>query len=226
MRHWPGKLLSHFWSPEGGPYLLLVMLFLWIFVLAPLLSARIVMPIILQTSFWLIIVAGAFNVSSRTSLRLLALTVAMLSIALRWLGSSFLGKTIPQVDIFLSVGMFSIFALLMIQSFLVTGRAWEHRIAAAVAVYLLIGLIWARLYEIVEMLAPGAFRLPAGEHLSHASLVYFSFATLATVGYGDFAPVHVVARNLAVLEAITGQLYMVILISRLVSERGAKPVEK
>jgi hypothetical protein len=122
--------------------------------------------------------------------------------------------------------MLTIFALLMIQTFLVTGRAWAHRIAAAVAVYLLLGLIWARLYETVELLAPGSFRVAAGEHLSSASLVYFSFVTLATVGYGDLTPIHLIARNLAVLEAITGQLYMVILISRLVSERWENPVEK
>ena len=77
----------------------------------------------------------------------------------------------------------------------------------------------------MELVAPGAFRVPAGEHLDSANLVYFSFVTLATVGYGDFSPVNVVARNLAVLEAITGQLYMVILISRLVSERWTKPAD-
>jgi hypothetical protein len=52
--------------------------------------------------------------------------------------------------------------------------------------------------------------------------VYFSFVTLATLGYGDFTPVNMVARNLAILEAITGQLYLVILIAKLVSEGAAK----
>jgi hypothetical protein len=198
------------------------LLFLTAFVIPPLLTARIVMPVILQTAFWLIIVAGAFNVSSRRSIRLIALTVALLSITLRWLGPSIYGKTISEVDIFFSLVMLSIFMLLMIQNFLVTGRAWGHRIAAAVAVYLLIGLIWARLYEVVELLAPGAFHIPAGESLSSAGFVYFSFVTLATLGYGDLTPVNIVARNLAVLEAITGQLYLVILISRLVSEGVAK----
>jgi len=217
-----GKLASHFWSPQRGPYALLILLFLIAFVIPPLLSARIVMPLILQTAFWLIIVAGAFNVSSRRSIRLLAVTTAMLSIALPWLGRKFSGGTIIEVDIFLSLMMLSIFALLTIQSFLVTGRDWAHRVAAAVAVYLLLGLIWARLYEVVELLAPGAFRIPESESLSSAGFVYFSFVTLATLGYGDLTPVNIVARNLAVLEAITGQLYLVILISRLVSEGVAK----
>ena len=226
MIHRLGKVISHLWSPQRGPYVLLILLFLTVFVISPLLSARIVMPIILKAAFWLIIVAGALNVSSSKSLRLLALAVVLFSIVVQWPSLSFSEKTIPEIDICLSLVMLSIFALLMIQGFLVTGRPWEHRIVAAIAIYLLLGLIWARLYEAVELLAPGAFRVPEGECLNSASLVYFSLVTLATLGYGDFAPVHIAARNLAVLEAITGQLYMVILISRLVSERWAKPVEK
>jgi len=221
-----GKLLSHFWSPQRGPYALLILLFVTVFVISPLLTSRILMPVIMQIVSWLIIVAGAFNVSSRLSVRLIALIMGILSIASRLLDLSFSGITLTEMDIFLSLGMLSIFTLLMTKNFLITGRTWEHRIAAAVAVYLMLGLIWARLYDAVELLAPGAFHTPAGEAVTPASLVYFSFVTLSTLGYGDFAPVNIVARNLAVLEAITGQLYLVILISRLVSEQLMKPIDK
>ena len=139
MIHRPGKLLSHFWSPQGGPYPLLVLLFLTIFVISPLLSARIVMPIIFQTFFWLIIVAGAFNVSSRTIPSADRPDDSPVVNSLAVAGSVVLGKNNPRSGHIFSLGMLSIFALLMIQSFLVTGRAWEHRIAAVVAVYLLIG---------------------------------------------------------------------------------------
>jgi hypothetical protein len=94
-----------------------------------------------------------------------------------------------------------------------------------VAVYLLLGLIWARLYQVVELASCGAFRVPVGESPSGASLAYFSFVTLATLGYGDIALVNIVARDLAVLEAIMGQLYLLILISRLVAE-GVEKSEK
>jgi hypothetical protein len=220
------KLLSRFWAPEKGPYALLILLFLTIFVITPLLSAGIVMPVILHTTFWLVILAGAFNVSSRRSVRLLALIVALLSVASRWVGLSLAEDTIREADIIFSLAMLSIFTLLMIKSFLVTGRPWADRIAAAVTVYMMLGLIWARLYEAVGLLFPNAFRLPEGETLNLAVMVYYSFVTLATLGYGDIAPVNIIARNLAVLEAITGQLYLVILISRLVSERLANSGEQ
>jgi len=81
------------------------------------------------------------------------------------------------------------------------------------------------LYQVVKLASSGAFRVSAGEAPNGAILVYLSFVTLATLGYGDISPVKFVARDLAVLEAIMGQLYLVILISRLVSE-GVEKSEK
>jgi hypothetical protein len=219
-----GKLLSHFWSLDHGPYPLLILLFITIFIVSPLLSARLIDPIVFQTVFWLIIAAGAFNFDSRQPLRLIALAVSIISIASQWIVPIILGRTIVEVELVVSIGMLSVFLLLMIKRFLVANRAWEHRIAGAVAVYLLLGLMWARVYEFVALLSPRAFNVPAGESLDSSSMVYFSFVTLATLGYGDFSPVNIVARYLAVLEAIAGQLYLVITISRLVSERFSKPV--
>ncbi|MHC1730319.1 MAG: potassium channel family protein [Syntrophobacteraceae bacterium] len=132
------------------------------------------------------------------------------------------GKIIVAVDILVSVGVLSCLALLMARQFLASVRASAHRIAGAVAIYLLLGLIWTRMYQLVELVSPGSFRIHEGETLNAGSLAYFSFVTLATLGYGDIVPTHIVARDLAVLEAIMGQLYMVILISRLVSEGSAK----
>jgi hypothetical protein len=70
--------------------------------------------------------------------------------------------------------------------FLVRGRETAHRVAGAVAVYLLLGLIWARLYQAVELVSPGAFRVPEGEIASGANLAYFSFVTLETLGTATF----------------------------------------
>ncbi len=157
-------------------------------------------------------------VSSRASVRLLTVAVGLLSMFFRLLGISVTGKIIVALDTFVSVGMLSCFVLLMARHFLGRGRASKHRISSAVSIYLLLGLIWSRLYQLVELMIPGSFRIHEGEILSAASLSYFSFVTLATLGYGDIVPTHIIARDLAVLEAIMGQLYLVILISGLVAE--------
>jgi len=213
-----GKILSRIWAAESAPYGLLILLFGTIFVLAPLLSARMVAPFILEIAFALILVAGAFNVSSQASVRGLVLVLAVLSLVTSRVVPASSERAIAAADMVLSTGMLAVFTLLMVKQFLLRGGESSKRIAGAVAIYLLLGLIWARLYQVVELASPGAFRAPAGESPNGANLTYFSFVTLATLGYGDISPVNIVARDLAVLEAIMGQLYLVILISRLVSE--------
>jgi voltage-gated potassium channel Kch len=88
------------------------------------------------------------------------------------------------------------------------------------AVFLLLGLAWTFAYTLVALGDPAAFSFPAAtlnlQNL-HARLLYFSTMTLTTVGYGDITPVNPVARSLAALEAITRQLFPVILLARLVS---------
>ena len=90
-------------------------------------------------------------------------------------------------------------------------------IVAAICVYLQIGLIFARLYFFVDQ-ATGMTAIMNGDQpVQHMpEFVYFSFTTLTTTGFGDYRPVVPLARSLAVLEAIIGQMYIVVLIGRLV----------
>lgn len=90
----------------------------------------------------------------------------------------------------------------------------------ACCVYLLIGLIWASLYQVTEAAAPGSFDfgpLAGGaDGAEEGRLAYFSFITMTTVGYGDVTPLAPVARTLAAMQGLVGQLYLAIVIARLV----------
>lgn len=100
------------------------------------------------------------------------------------------------------------------------GRITIRRIEGAIAGYLLLGLIFACLYDLVHGLVPDAFLhhgAPSEAGGRVASYLFFSFVTLTTTGYGDIVPVHPAARSLAILEALIGQLYLAILLARLVS---------
>lgn len=96
-------------------------------------------------------------------------------------------------------------------------RSVGDRLFGAIALYLLLGVIWASAYALVSVTVPDAFagRLPARATMFDWG--YFSLVTLTTVGYGDITPVAHVARSLAALEALIGQLYPAIIIARLVS---------
>ena len=88
-----------------------------------------------------------------------------------------------------------------------------NTIYGAVSVYLLIGTMFSILYAFLETLAPGSFFFNEKHSLD---FVYFSFATLTTLGFGDITPVSAYARTAASLQAIIGVLYTAILISRFV----------
>lgn len=98
------------------------------------------------------------------------------------------------------------------------GAITLRRIQGSVALYMLLGFFWAVCYEMVELLAPGSFRVGAAHGAVNLSdLSYFSFTTLTTLGLGDVLPLGPAGRSLVVLEALTGQLFPVILIARLVT---------
>jgi hypothetical protein len=106
-------------------------------------------------------------------------------------------------------------------------------IFGAVCGYLLLGIIWALVYSAVETASPGSFtsatssktEMVAGR-LDRGVLSYYSFITLATVGYGDVTPSTPLARTLAWIEAITGQFYLAILVAGLVGIKVTQAIKE
>lgn len=92
-----------------------------------------------------------------------------------------------------------------------------QRLFMAASTYLVLGFSFGAMYQMVEGLHPGSFTaLPDSLFPRSQALMYFSFMTQTTVGYGDIAPVSPVARSLTMLQATSGQLYLAILVGRLV----------
>jgi hypothetical protein len=92
----------------------------------------------------------------------------------------------------------------------------EDLITGAVCAYLLIGMLWTFVYYFLVLAKEGSFGLARTFRHDVGSFFYYSFVTLTTLGYGDIVPLTSPARSLAVLEAVTGQLYLAITIARLV----------
>ncbi|MGB7338663.1 MAG: ion channel [Phototrophicaceae bacterium] len=88
---------------------------------------------------------------------------------------------------------------------------------AGVAIYFSMATFFATLYNLIELMSPGAFLASTGAAITPTNLTYFSLVTLSTLGYGDIIPVAPVAQSLAVLQASVGTLYIAILIGRFVS---------
>ncbi|MBO0870096.1 MAG: two pore domain potassium channel family protein, partial [Micromonosporaceae bacterium] len=116
-------------------------------------------------------------------------------------------------------------ALLTLATAAVLRRILNHRvvslqtISGALSAYLLIGFLFAALFSAVANLHNGPL-FAGGQPANHSTIQYFSFTTMTTVGYGDFAAAGEPTRSLAVLEALIGQIFLVTLVARLVSTLG------
>jgi hypothetical protein len=111
-------------------------------------------------------------------------------------------------------------SIVVAQAVYAPGKVTLHRIVGAVFLYLNVGLIFVALFGFVALVVPDAFSGLGpieGNLIIAGKLVYFSFVTLTTTGYGDITPLHPYARSLANLEAIFGQLYPATLLARLVT---------
>jgi len=100
------------------------------------------------------------------------------------------------------------------------GKVTFHRIVGGILLYLTIGLTFVALFGLVILNVPDAFKGLSslnGNFAIAGNLIYFSFVTLTTIGYGDIVPLHPYARGLANLEAVIGQLYPATLLARLVT---------
>jgi Ion channel len=95
-------------------------------------------------------------------------------------------------------------------------RVSSDLIFASLCTYLLIGLVWAHAYVIMELFVPGAFAINSDSSSTLPQLfIYYSFVTLTTLGYGDVVPVIPFAQSWAAMEAVMGQLYLAIVVARL-----------
>ena len=105
--------------------------------------------------------------------------------------------------------------------FVVSSAVVDHEtVYAALSTYLLAGLFFGVLYSAIEYMWPGSFTGP--DEFTEASAAYYSFVTLATLGYGDFLPRTEFARGIATFEVIGGQLYLAVMVARLIGAFGTK----
>jgi len=165
----------------------------------------------------LVLLSAVLAVSDRRSVLLIALVLAIPAIAGRWINHFRPDLVHPAV--FLTAALVLV-AFVVVNLLRFVWRAPSVNIevlCASISAYLMLGLMWTMAYWLVDQLTPGAFAFNAGPRsMNGFNGFYFSFITLSTVGYGDITPVSRIARWLAAMEAMTGLLYVAILISRLV----------
>ena len=183
-------------------------------------SANLIESILLTV----VLISAVLVVASRRRVLVVAAVLALPTLLARWL-HYFQPDLIPP-EIFL-VGGIAVVVLVIasLLRFIMTAPAVDLEVlCAGISAYLLLAVAWAFGYWLVAELVPDAFAFNAsikGEmSIKGFDGLYFSFVTLSTLGYGDISPVSKVARMLAGMEAMTGPLYLAVLIARLVALRA------
>jgi hypothetical protein len=198
---------------------LTVLLMLMLFVFAPLQAIGIKLFQVLGFGSALGLILGIFFMSGSP------IVVFPLLAAFMMAGTAAISRlNAPSVlDVYLLAGALLIMGItlgcVVARAVFAPGRVTYHRIIGAILVYLSVALIFVALYTIIGMLVPKAFSgiLFEDNPALASNVIYFSFVTLTSTGYGDVFPIHPVARSLCNLETIVGQLYPATLLARLVT---------
>jgi hypothetical protein len=169
--------------------------------------------ITLVTALW---TSGVARTDSTLSLSLVALA-GLAALGLLVFGGNGFASAVGLLSGVLTVATIGTVALGVVDQ----GEANVRAVTGAVCVYVLIGLLFVFLYGVLAKLGSGDF-FAQGTDGTRSLRLYFSFVTLATLGYGDYTPAGSLGRTLAVIEALTGQLYLVTVIAVLVSRMRAR----
>ena len=151
-------------------------------------------------------------------MRLVVGALVLLVIAVRAASESGYVPVSPAL-VLIFVGVLGLGAAVGTLRFTIAGRSvTAETVYAALSTYLLAGLFFGQIYCSIEQMSPGSLVGP--DPVSEATAVYYSFVTLATLGYGDFLPRSDVTRGIATFEVIGGQLYLAVLVARLIGAFG------
>lgn len=175
----------------------------------------------------LVLVSAVLAVGHRRRMLIVAVLLVSPAVIGRWVHHFWptLGTT---VFFLVSVMVFVVFVIWQLFRYILRApRVDAEVVCAGIATYLLLGLLWGFAYMLVANTVPKAFlfdgQIETATDMTGFTGVYFSFVTLTTVGFGDIVPNCQVARMLAAMEAMTGTLFVAILISRLVSLYSSNP---
>ena len=178
---------------------------------------------LLQVLFTVLLISGLYAVADDSKRALtVAVAFAVLAFGLSGAGRVFSNPTLSGVGGLLLAAFLTITAVGILRYIVRARQVTSQVVFGSVSVYLMIGIVGAFLFSALELWAPGSLRLPGMEGAAvhdpavFSALSYFSFVTLTTLGYGDITPVSPLARSMATMLAVTGQIYLVVLVAGVV----------
>lgn len=188
-------------------------------VLQSFLSTEVTLQRQIMNALFLGLVLAAIRTLSSSRIRLvIAVSFGLIAYALSWIVEFYPSVQLEAATRLFNIVMFLALVLALCENVFRSGTVDMNRIIGAVNLFLVLGLLWAFVFALLETLQPGSLGSPNGDLSADllSDLTYFSSVTLTTLGYGDIVPISRPARMLAALEATLGQVYLATVIARLV----------
>ncbi len=210
----------HIGKHEIGRFRFLLLSLMMMIGLRPILDewigARIWADVLTDIFFAGILISGLHALSGQPRQLRIALLLVIAILLLRVLDYTLKIQVLDS----LKLGLSAVFLIQMLVMILIhiekENEVTLDLIMAAACAYVLLGMLWAYAYYLLEIFHPHSFNTSENVGVDQWNFFYYSFVTLTSTGYGDILAITKTARALSILEVITGQLYLAIMISRLV----------
>ena len=219
-----------FYSFTHGRFSYLLISLILLLLLFPIVSEVFIERVIFDIFLSFVLLSAVYTVSRKKHVLTIALLLSIPTFAGMW--STYVLKNIylTLVGWSFAIAFFGFIGIIVLSDVLKAEKVTTDTIHASICVYLLIGVTWALLYSVMEGIRPGSFLIEhsqvisVSEYMPH--FLYYSFVTLTTLGYGDITPLTPLAKTVSYMEAVTGQIYIAVLIARLVGLHIAHSMSK
>ena len=215
------RFLYRLWTQESGLSIMLLLLCIMQFVVIPLFGSYSHFMVIVNVFWMVFILVGVISLAKNKRQALLVSIVPFLFLMVQWIDFFQTNVIVVFADFFLSIALMLLLIGLVLVKVLEPGPVTPHRVVGSIVVYMLLVNLWCTMYLFLFKHIEGSFQMVASSFEStsdQANFMYFSYITITSTGYGEIVPFHPLARSLVQMEVLTGVLYPVILIGRLVSD--------
>ncbi len=216
------KTMTRFKKFCSGHYTLLLLFIILLFTFRPYNRGE------MYTGVWKLLIASTilasiFNCHHKRVIKWTASVLAIPTVVLSWMNLIHPSESIFVANAACTVIFMTLCAASILYDVVLRAHVTLETLRGVICAYFLVAFVFAYLYFLVEYIIPGSFQFTAKEVPIYAysyyisEMLYFSFVTLLTIGFGDIVAVKDVGQTFTVLEGIIGQFYVAILVARLVS---------
>ncbi|MDJ0512133.1 MAG: potassium channel family protein [Methyloceanibacter sp.] len=176
--------------------------------------------VLVEVLFDAVIIAGAYSVTRNDARWRPFLALTVMTFLARWSALLWGGVELEIIAAALTAAWMALVVTIVLSELFGTRGATDGAITKSIVAYLLVAVVFASVYEVIELSSPGSFSGVPSASASDAlgdAFLYFSLVTLTTLGFGDIVPVSSLIRPLVALEGAVGTLYIAVIIARLVA---------